>query len=30
MAFNVINGAGKVIQNAGSWYAYDTNSMFMA
>jgi hypothetical protein len=30
MALNVINGAaGQVIQNAGSWYAYDSNSVFM-
>ena len=30
MALNVVNGAtGQVIQNAGSWYAYDTNSVFM-
>jgi hypothetical protein len=31
MAFNVINGAtGQVIQNAGTWYAYDSNSIFLA
>ena len=30
MALNLSNGGGKVIQNAGSWYAYDTNSLFMA
>ena len=31
MALNVINGAvGQVIKNAGSWYAYDTNSVFLA
>ena len=30
MALNVINGAtGQVIQNAGSWYAYDSNSIFL-
>ena len=30
MALNVINGAaGQVIQNAGTWYAYDTNSIFL-
>jgi hypothetical protein len=30
MALNVINGAaGQVIQNAGSWYAYDSNSVFL-
>jgi hypothetical protein len=31
MAINVVNGAaGQVIENAGSWYAYDTNSVFLA
>jgi hypothetical protein len=31
MALNVTNGAvGQVIQNAGSWYAYDSNSVFLA
>ena len=30
MALNVINGAtGQVIQNAGAWYAYDSNSIFL-
>jgi hypothetical protein len=30
MALNVINGAtGQVIQNAGTWYAYDSNSIFL-
>ena len=30
MALNVVNGAtGQIIQNAGSWYAYDSNSVFM-
>ena len=30
MALNVVNGtAGQVIQNAGSWYAYDSQSVFM-
>jgi Ca2+-binding RTX toxin-like protein len=30
MALNMINGAtGQVIQNAGNWYAYDTNSVFL-
>ena len=30
MALNVINGAtGQVIQNAGSWYAYDSDSIFL-
>ena len=30
MALNVINGAaGQVIQNAGTWYAYDTDSIFL-
>ena len=30
MALNVINGAaGQVIQNAGNWYAYDSNSIFL-
>ncbi len=30
MALNVINGAaGQVIQNAGSWYAYDSKSVFV-
>ena len=30
MALNMINGAtGQVIQNAGNWYAYDTNSIFL-
>ena len=30
MALNVVNGtAGQVIQNAGSWYAYDTKSVFL-
>ena len=30
MALNVINGAtGQVIQNAGNWYAYDTDSIFL-
>ncbi len=31
MALNVVNGAaGQVIANAGSWYAYDANSVFLA
>ena len=31
MALNVVNGAaGQVIKNAGSWYAYDSNSVFLA
>ena len=30
MALNVVNGtAGQVIQNVGSWYAYDSQSVFM-
>jgi hypothetical protein len=30
MALNVINSAaGQVIQNAGTWYAYDSNSIFL-
>jgi Ca2+-binding RTX toxin-like protein len=30
MALNVINGAtGQVIQNAGTWYAYDSDSIFL-
>jgi serralysin len=30
MALNVVNGAaGQEIENAGSWYAYDTNSVFL-
>src|SRR6202165_3017294 len=30
MALNVINGAaGQVVQNAGAWYAYDSNSIFL-
>ena len=30
MALNVVNGAaGQVIQNAGSWYAYDNKSVFV-
>ena len=30
MALNVVNGTtGQVIQNAGNWYAYDTNSIFL-
>jgi serralysin len=30
MALNVVNGApGQIIQNAGSWYAYNTNSVFL-
>src|SRR6202048_1548741 len=30
MALNVINGAaGQVIQNAGTWYAYNSNSIFL-
>jgi len=30
MALNVTNGAtGQVIQNAGTWYAYDSNSIFL-
>jgi hypothetical protein len=30
MALNVVNGAaGQVIQNAGNWYAYDSNSIFL-
>jgi Ca2+-binding RTX toxin-like protein len=30
MALNVINGAtGQVIQNAGAWYAYDSDSIFL-
>ncbi|RBP07126.1 hypothetical protein DFR50_12956 [Roseiarcus fermentans] len=31
MALNVVNGAaGQVIKNAGAWYAYDTDSVFLA
>ncbi len=30
MALNVVNGGTNVIQNAGNWYAYDSNSVFMA
>ena len=31
MALNMVNGAaGQVIENAGSWYAYDTTSVFLA
>jgi serralysin len=31
MALNVTNGAaGQVIQNAGSWYAYNSSSVFLA
>jgi hypothetical protein len=30
MALNVVNGgAGQVIQNAGNWYAYDSDSIFL-
>ncbi len=29
MALDVVNGGTQVIQNAGSWYAYDTNSVFL-
>ncbi len=29
MALNVVNGSGRVIQNAGDWYAYDADSVFM-
>jgi hypothetical protein len=30
MAVNVVNGAaGQVIENAGSWYAYDSDSVFL-
>jgi hypothetical protein len=30
MALGIINGAtGQVIQNAGSWYAYDTSNLFL-
>jgi serralysin len=30
MALNVVNGAaGQVIQNAGAWYAYDSDSIFL-
>src|SRR5882757_8860718 len=30
MALNITNGAaGQVIQNAGAWYAYDSNSIFL-
>jgi Ca2+-binding RTX toxin-like protein len=30
MALNVANGGANVIQNAGGWYAYDSNSVFAA
>jgi serralysin len=30
MALNVTNGSGQIIQNAGNWYAYDNNSIFLA
>jgi len=30
MALNAVNGGSNVIQNAGNWYAYDSNSVFMA
>jgi len=30
MALNVTNGGTNVIQNAGSWYAYDSKSVFVA
>jgi len=26
---NVTNGSDQIIQNAGSWYAYDNNSIFL-
>ncbi len=30
MALDIVNGAsGQVIQNAGNWYAYDANSIFL-
>ncbi|MEK9285718.1 hypothetical protein MTR72_40065, partial [Bradyrhizobium sp. ISRA442] len=29
MALNVTNGGSQVIQNAGNWYAYDSNSIFL-
>ncbi|WP_166298507.1 hypothetical protein [Bradyrhizobium sp. 2S1] len=29
MALNVTNAAGQVIQNAGNWYAYDSDSIFL-
>lgn len=30
MALNVVNGApGQIIQNAGNWYAYDQDSLFL-
>ncbi|WGR69600.1 MULTISPECIES: hypothetical protein [unclassified Bradyrhizobium] len=29
MALNVTNGAGQIIQNAGNWYAYDNDSIFL-
>ena len=30
MALNVVNGGSNKIQNAGNWYAYNSNSVFMA
>jgi Ca2+-binding RTX toxin-like protein len=30
MALDLANGGTKVIKNAGSWYAYDNNSIFLA
>ena len=30
MALNVVNGGSNMIQNAGNWYAYNSNSVFMA
>jgi hypothetical protein len=30
MALNVTNGGANVIKNAGSWYAYDSKSVFVA
>ena len=29
MALNVTNGSDQIIQNAGNWYAYDNNSIFL-
>ena len=29
MALNVTNGGDQIIQNAGTWYAYDSNSIFL-
>ncbi len=29
MALDMINGGSQVIKNAGSWYAFDTNSVFL-